>query len=299
MIALRFLSIVFLTLSLSTPALAQDVSADSGQSEKKTRNKVELGNEGRFYASWGFNRGYHSKADMTFHTADGDFTIRNAHGNDRPSKNFSSYFLSTKAQYNFRFGHYISDRWALEIGTDHMKWVFDNTRNYEITGDYSRQVWVGGQLVDFDTVKQNQDARFINVEHTNGYNYGHVSAQYYFPIFISNNKKWVLLGAAGGGLGMFITKTRVEIWDQVQNEPRIRDNKFEIVGYGAHLEGKIRFGFKNFYLETASRHVLGEVTNAPFLGSEGSISQSIYSRQIMISAGAEFRFSKNGKKSKK
>ena len=82
--------------------------------------KREIGKEGKFYASSGFNRGYHSKADTTFHTPDGHFTIHNAHGDDRPSKDFSSYFFSTKAQYNFRFGRYISDRWALEVGTDHL-----------------------------------------------------------------------------------------------------------------------------------------------------------------------------------
>lgn len=282
-------TVLLCSLFLCSSAFAQD----------ETKKKREIGKAGKFYASWGFNRSYHADADTTFHTVDGRFTIHNAHGDDRPSKDFSSYFFSTKAQYNLRFGRFMSDRWALEGGTDHMKWVFDNTRSYVITGDYSRQVWIGGQQVDFDTAKQNQDASFVKLEHTNGYNYGHVTALYFFPFLASNNKNWFLLGAAGGGVGLFVTKTRVEISDQALNEPRIRDNEFAVAGYGAHLEAKLRGGFKNFYLEAASRHVLGEITNAPFLGSEGRISQShLYSRQLMISAGAEFRFSKNKNKEK-
>ena len=293
---IRFLGIVCLTLFLPLSAAAQDDAAGSG---KKTRDEL-LGNKGKLYSSWGFNRGYHVDADTTFKTADGRFTIHDAHGDDRPSKDFSSYFLSSKAQYNFRFGWFISDRWALETGTDHMKWVFDNSRSYVITGDYSRQVWLGGQLVDFSTAKQNQDASFIDFEHTNGYNYGHVSAQYYFPLFVSQNKRWSLQAAGGGGVGFFITKTRVEIRDQAQIAPRIDDNAFTIAGYGAHLEGKLRCGYRSFYLEAASRHVIGEITNAPFVGGVGSISQrGLSSRQLMISAGAEFRFSKNKKKRSK
>jgi len=264
-------------------------NADARRSPKKPKR-------GKFYASWGFNRGYHADADTTFHTPDGHFTIHDAHGNDRPSKDFSSYFLSSKAQYNLRMGRFLTERWAVEFGTDHMKWVFDNSRPYTISGDYSRMVWASGMYVPFDTAKQNQDASFIKFEHTNGYNYGHATAVYYFPLFVSNNENWFLLAGAGGGAGFFVTKTRVEISDQMLNEPRIRDNPFELVGYGAHVEGKLRFSLKNFYMEAASRHVQGRLTNAPFLGAVGRISHSIYSRQLMISAGAEFRFS--GKKKK-
>jgi hypothetical protein len=276
-------------LLLCSSAFAQD----------ETKKKREIGKAGKFFASWGFNRGYHAEADVTFHTLDGEFTIHNAHGDDRPSQDFSSYFFSTKAQYNVRFGRFLTDRWAIEGGTDHMKWVFDNSRNYVITGDYNRQVWIGGQLVDFDTAKQNQDASFVKFEHTNGYNYLHSTAQYFFPIVASNNKNWFLVGAVGGGVGFFVTKTRVEIMDQATNEPRIRDNEFTIAGYGGHVEAKLRGGYKNFYMEAASRHGLGKITNAPFLGDEGKISHSpLYTRQLMISAGAEFRFSRNKKKDK-
>jgi hypothetical protein len=276
------IGIVLTTLLVSLPLLA-------GKDSHESR---DLDNKGKFYASWGFNRGYHAKADATFHTPDGHFTIHDAHGNDRPSKDFSSYFLSSKAQYNVRFGRFVSERWAIEGGTDHMKWVFDPTRSYVISGDYSRDVWASGQLVTFDTAKQNQDASFVNFEHTNGYNYLHASAQYYFPVYVSDNKNWSVQVAGGAGVGMFVTKTRVEISDQAFNAPRIDDNEFSVAGYGAHLEGKLRGRYKNFYVEAASRHVQGRISNGPFLGDIGRITHSIYSRQLMISAGAEFRFKK-------
>ncbi|MDH3785624.1 MAG: hypothetical protein OEV00_09905, partial [Acidobacteriota bacterium] len=218
--------------------------------------KKELGNKGRKYIFWGFNRGYNSDADLTVRSPDGTFTIHDARGEDRPSQDVSSYF-STTAQYNVRFGWFVSDRWAIEVGTDHMKWVFDNSRSYDITGSYGRQVWIDGTQVDFATAQAMQDARFLEVEHSDGYNYVHSSAQYFYPIVVKDDKRWSLVGSLGGGAGLLYPKTRVQIWDQATNEPRDVDNRFKVSGYGIDVEAKLRFIYRSFFIEAASRHVLG------------------------------------------
>ena len=137
---------------------------------------------------------------------------------------------------------------------------------------------------------------FIEFEHSDGYNYVHGSALYYYPIATTRNGKWSLVGAVGGGAGILYPKTRVEISDQATNSPRVVDNKMGIAGYGVDVEAKLRLRRKKWFLEASSRHVLGKINNAPFLGSEGSISQSpIYSAEFILGGGFQFRTGKNNK----
>lgn len=261
-------------------------------------SKLKFSNKGKFYVFWGYQRSYHTRSDVTFHTNSGDFTIKDAVGNDRPSKEFKTYINPTTLsvpQYNVRIGYYISERWAIELGTDHMKWVFDNTRDYEITGDYSRDVWIDGEKVPFSEAIERKNARFLKFEHSDGYNYPHVSAQYNFPIFVSQNQNWSLIGEFGGGLGLFVPKTLVTIADNETSEPRSIDNKFKVAGYGTHANGRLRLEYKNFFIQGSSRFVLGKIERAPFLGDEGYISHTpILSTQLIFGAGVKFQlFGKN------
>jgi hypothetical protein len=165
-------------LSKKSELVVQKLEQDSGKQ-----------NGGMIYVMWGYNRGYHSAADTTFHTPNGTFTIHDAVGYDRPTKFGIAYLDPTqmsKPQYNIRIGYQFNEKWAVEIGQDHMKWVFDPSRQYKITGDYDKPLW---GHVPFEQVKESGNAGFVLFEHTDGYNYVHAGPVFTKNLFIHEHER--------------------------------------------------------------------------------------------------------------
>jgi len=137
----------------------------------------------QIYFAWGYNRGWHTNSDVKFTTPNGTFTIHDTKSKDRPSPfSVEDYFKPQNLsipQYNMELGIMFNEKWGMEIKQDHMKMVFDNTRPYEITGDYSHQVvikndhptneWDQQIPVDFSVAKAKKDATWLHWEHTDGY----------------------------------------------------------------------------------------------------------------------------------
>lgn len=233
--------------------------------------------KGKFYILWGYHRGKHSRSDVTFKTPDGSFTLHDVIGTDRPSGSIRSYIDPTKftqPQYNVRFGYMITDKIAIEIGTDHMKWVIDMSENYEITGNYDRSFWLGGQPY---TIEELQTAGYnppIHLEHTDGYNYVNTGVVYYQNLFTSVNKRWSVDAGVGAGAGMLVTKTNIYITDSYDGTNRHNDNNYHVSGYGFHADGRLRISYnikggKQIYLMATARGVYSHVTDAPFLDNYG------------------------------
>lgn len=259
----------------------------------------------RLYIIWGYNRGFHSDTDTTFHTPDGTFTIHDARGEDRPSSGLGTYLdpsKFTQPQYNLRIGYTITSKWAVEIGTDHMKWIFVPDTGYKITGDYSRGVWVrnknpdgswsGDHPITFEEAKQTGNTDFVHFEHSDGYNYINGGVVYTQNIFTTRNNRFSLDIAVSAGGGMLLPKTRVMIRDQADGNWRDVDNKFHVAGWGLHADTRLKFTYRTkggmeYFVLGSAREVYGKVNNALFLGSsDGSISQDpIYSFQVIVGGG--------------
>jgi hypothetical protein len=274
------------------------------------------GNGGMVYITWGYNRSWFSDADTTFHTPDGTFTVKQARAKDRPSTQLKTY-LDVKnfsiPQYNVRIGYKFNKKWSVEIGTDHMKWVFANKGNYEITGNYNRPVWIhdgnwgNDHQATFEEAKAAGNATFLQLEHSDGYNYPHATAFFTQTLLESKNKRFRLDGSFGLGAGVLFPKTRVQIRDQENNgEYRDVDNKFHVAGWGTHAEANANFIYKakksgrEYFLQASNRGHVGKINNSLFLGSDsGRISQApIYTYEVYVSAGvAQPVFA--GKKKKK
>jgi hypothetical protein len=233
--------------------------------------------KGKVYVMWGYHRGKHSRSDVTFHTPDGTFTMHDVKGVDKPSQKVRSYLDPTKVtqpQYNIRFGYMISDKVAIEIGTDHMKWVMDLSENYKVTGEYDRVFWNGSTSY---TLEQLQAAGYnppIHLEHTDGYNYVNAGVVYYQNLFTSVNQRWSVDAGVGVGGGMLVTKTNIYIADGLDGSVRHNDNAFQVAGYGFHADGRLRVSYrtrdgKEFFLMGTARGVYGKVNNAPFLDNYG------------------------------
>lgn len=225
------------------------------------------------YFTWGYNRGFHSKSDATFTTQDGTFTIHDAIGYDRPSKDYRDYVYPSRIpipQYNLRIGYQVNEKWDIVAGLDHMKWVFDNNLKYEISGDYNHTLFVPHDSGDpalltgltFDQIKETGDARWLSFEHTNGYNYAHLGAVYKTNLFTSRNGDFKIETGLGGGAGLMIPQTTVKYHQDSWWNWQGVDNNFHIAGYGAHAEAKVQLGYKNFFLEPVVRGTYIKVSNA-------------------------------------
>jgi hypothetical protein len=279
---------------------------------EKEENKIK----GRIYFSWGYNRAWHSKSDATFTTSEGIFTIHDAHGNDRPSKfDPKVYFNPAKMtipQYNLKLGYMFNDKWGIEAGTDHMKWVFDSSRKYDITGNFDAQVvvqnpnsqydWDVVKPVDFSEVKESGDATWLAFEHSDGYNYAHISGVYNQKIIETKNKIFALDARFGAGAGLMIPKTKVMMHrDQAWNWQGL-DNKFHAAGAGVHGDVRLKMTFfDRVFIQGVARGNAIKVKNALVYTNNDPTARleqnTIYSGQLSVEIGASFPI--NGKKKNK
>jgi hypothetical protein len=267
----------------------------------------------QIYFAWGWNRAYHSNTDVKFTTNDGTFTILDAHGKDRPSpfdpKLYFNPTTLTIPQYNVELGVMFNEKWGLELKTDHMKLVFDNTRPYEITGNYNHQViitnenptnfWDEQIPVDFSVAQAKKDATWIRFEHSDGYNYASLGAVYNQNLYKTKKEKFKIDSRFGAGAGLMIPKTMVAFHQDQRWNHHGLDNKFHIAGGGVHAEAKIRLTFWNtIFLQAATRGTYIKVKDALVDGSDARMEhiQPIASIQYMGQIGYVHNF--KGKKKK-
>ena len=279
---------------------------NSGESNKKPRIH-------QIYFAWGWNRGYHSNTDVKFTTPDGTFTIHDTHSTDRPSPFDPKIYFNPSTmsipQYNMELGVMFNEKWGMELKQDHMKLVFDNSRPYEITGDYSHQVvitnehptneWDQQIPVDFSVAKAKKDATWLQFEHSDGYNYASLGAVYNQNLYQTKKENFKIDGRFGAGAGLMIPKTKVMFHQDRQWNWEGLDNKFHIAGGGVHAEAKLRFTFWNsIFLQAATRGTYIKVKDALVDGSESRMEhvQPIASIQFMGQIGYVHTFKAKNKK---
>lgn len=265
------------------------------------------------YFAWGYNRDWHTNSDVKFTTPDGTFTIHDTKSNDRPSPfSMEDYFKPSHLsipQYNMELGLMFNDKWGIEFKQDHMKMVFDNTRPYEITGDYNHQVvidnpnptneWDQQIPVDFSIVKAKKDATWLRWEHSDGYNYVSAGAVYNQNLYKTKNEKFKIDGRFGAGAGLMIPKTDVSIHQDKQWNYIGKNNKFHVAGGGVHAEAKLRFTFWNtIFLQAATRGTYIKVKDALVDGTSSRMEhiQMIGSVQVMGQVGYIYTFKPKKKK---
>jgi hypothetical protein len=272
--------------------------------------------QGSIYFSWGYNRAWHSDADATFTTSEGTFTIHDAHGDDRQTKFDPKVYFNPATmsipQYNLKVGYMFNDKWGIEAGTDHMKWVFDQSRKYDISGNFDAQVvvpnpdsqygWDAVKPVDFSEVKESGDVSWLAFEHSDGYNYAHISGVYNQNIIKTKNKVFALDARFGAGAGLMIPKTKVMMHrDQAWNWEGL-DNKFHVAGGGIHGDVRLKMTFfDRVFIQGVARGNAIKVKNAlVYTDSDPGArleQDPIYSGQLSVEIGANFPI--NAKKNKK
>jgi hypothetical protein len=277
--------------------------------EVKKNNKTFLKPK-QIYFIWGYNRAFHSNSDMIFRTSEGNFTIHEAQGKDRPSDfDPKIYFNPTTfsiPQYVVKLGYMFNEDWGIELSQDHMKWVFVNDIKYKITGDFSPTLYVTEDGKEwpvgrnFDEIKESGNATWLGAEHSDGYNYVNVSAVRNLNVFKTKSEVIRLDIRPNAGFGLMVPKTKVMMHRDSLWSWKGLDNRFHVAGFGVHAELKARLTFfKYFFMEAAARVTYIKIHNSLVNGSNDRLEHTpITSLQLFGAAGVTVPIG-NGKKKKK
>jgi hypothetical protein len=212
--------------------------------------KYTAKNKGKFYIFWGGNRESFSKSDIRFKGEDYDFTLYDVAAHDKPKGFHIDYFNPTRMtipQTNFRIGYFITDKYNISIGFDHMKYVMHNDRRvaysgyYPNAGSYNENPADGQLTLDED---------FLLFEHTDGLNYVNTEISRvdditkYLSKTIDTDKFQINLTEGIGG-GFLYPKTNTTLLGKE------RYDEFHVSGFGVSAKVGLNFTFfKYFFIQT-------------------------------------------------
>lgn len=242
----KFLTLVIVLLSISSFAQTENLVDLPIQSEKYTAH-----NKGKFFAYWGWNKAFYSKSDIHFTGSNYDFTIHDVMAHNRPKGIHIDYINPTRVtipQTNVRIGYFISDKYSVSIGYEHMKYVMDNFKVVPISGYYPNQNDNNfGEYVNGSEV--NLTPEFLAFEHTDGLNYinteisrmDDISKLFHLP----NTDKVQINVTEGIGGGILYPKTNAKVFDKE------RHDEFHLSGYGLSAKAGLNITFfKYFFVQS-------------------------------------------------
>ncbi len=247
--------------------------------------------KGDFYLYWGWNWSWYNKSDIHFEGENYDFTLEKVRAKDRQSPfDWGTYFnpsTATIPQYNVRIGYFISDKYNISIGTDHMKYVAQQGQTVKITGT------IADTGTEYDGIYDNEDITiqegFLQYEHTDGLNYPNIELRRLDEL-ASFNKVSVNL-IEGFGIGVLLPRTNATL---LNNQ---RYDEFHLSGYGmaAVLGINVSVG-KTFFFQSEWK---GGFINMPDIRTTSSeldqASQKFFFSQLNIIFGATLKSKKHKK----
>lgn len=198
-------------------------------------NKLEAqdtkSRKGQIYAYWGWNRGQYTNSDIRFWGSNYDFTLDNVVAKDRQTPfDVGIYFnptLITIPQVNYRIGYFLSNRYDISFGVDHMKYVMQQNQIAKINGSIKQ---TGTR---FDADYANKDIAltedFLTFEHTDGLNFLNLELNRYdklLDLSKFNIKNIELDLTEGISAGAMLPRTNTQL---LQNA---RYDEFHLSGYG-------------------------------------------------------------------
>ena len=235
-----FLYSVLLMISFSINTIAQN---DSIAKEKYT-----IHNKGKFTISWGGNRDNYTNSDIRFKGADYNFVVQSAVAHDKPKGWHIDYITPSRLtipQTNFKLGYFITDKYSVSIGVDHMKYVMTQNQTATITGIINGNPPFNGSYANTSTVLTE---KFLMFEHTDGLNYVYTEIARQDDIShwfgIKNTDKFQVNINEGFGIGILYPKTNTTLLGKE------RYDEFHLSGYGTSLKAGVNLTiFKYFTIE--------------------------------------------------
>jgi hypothetical protein len=236
------------------------------QAEIPTQNKTDfkLHQKGNFYINWGYNRSWYNRSDIHFTGEGHDFMLFNVVAKDRPSK-ISLDYINPKTwsipQFNFRAGYYISDKYSISVGWDHMKYVATDLQMVKMYG-YLDPSKVSDPLMQTNMesinakyspegLYNNIDVQmtpgdFIHYEHTDGLNFASADIERHDELWQpSKQGKFGLSLVTGVGAGLIVPRTDSHLFGSGRN------HYWNVAGWGASVKAGLQVNLtKVIYLQS-------------------------------------------------
>ncbi|MFH4965117.1 hypothetical protein V8G69_08945 [Gaetbulibacter sp. M235] len=276
-------------LGIASLLFSCNISAQKSTQSKYTENK-----KGQFFVSWGGNRESYTKSDITFKGEDYNFTIKDATAHDKPKGWHVDYINPTRItipQTNVKMGYFISDKYAISFGIDHMKYVMYRNESRRLEGYIDLPDTEPGSV--YNGVYNNEQflvsEDFLKFEHTNGLNYVYLEFARVDDIssifHIQNTDKFQVNFTEGLGGGILYPKTNTTL---LQKD---RYDEFHLAGYGISINTGLNLTFfKHFFIEADLK---GGYINMPDIRTTSntaeSASQHFFYLQRILSIGGIFR----------
>lgn len=276
----HFALLVAMTLSLQNFSQTENLVSP----EKFTAH-----NKGKIYIYWGGNRDFFTNSDIRFKGEDYGFTLNNVKAHDKPKGWHIDYINPARItipQTNFRVGYFITDKYNISLGIDHMKYVMYNDRTVGYSGDYPDRGSYGEAISD-GNVLLTED--FLLFEHTDGLNYVNVEFSRvddfskYLGIRDTDKIQFNLTG--GIGAGILYPKTNATLME------KDRYDDFHISGYGISAKAGLNITFWKYLFiqaELKGGYInMGDIKTT--LSKADKASQSFYFAETVIAIGGIFR----------
>jgi hypothetical protein len=225
-------------------SFAQDIV-----SEKYTAH-----NKGKWFIFWGGNRDAYAKSDIRFTGKNYDFTIQDAVADDKPKGWHIDYInpaRMTIPQTNLRIGYYVSDKYNVSIGVDHMKYVVRQNQTFNVNGTINLPSSEVGSSFNgtYNNTPTVMTENFLKFEHTDGLNYVHAEIARVDDISkwfkLPNTDKVQINFTEGLGFGFLYPRTDSSLLGKT------RHDDYHVAGVGISAKAGLNFTFfKYFFLQT-------------------------------------------------
>ena len=261
-ILLLLLFLLLVSVQSSFSQTSQNIFSSERFFNENTNRK------GRMFLAWGYNRAEFTKSNIHFkgNNANGnyDFTINNTVALDRQSDfAWDTYFnplLFTVPQYNFTLGYYLTNKFALSINMDHMKYVMVEDQIANISGNINETGNPYNGIYN-DTPTKITEA-FLTFEHTDGLNYANIEGSFTQDIYSSKSGNFALETMMGVGMGALVPKSNVKLFNYPRNDA------WHLAGYGVSSRLGVNFIFyKKFFLQV---NLKGGFINMPNIVTRGT-----------------------------
>jgi hypothetical protein len=280
--------------SLFCLALLCSINLLSQDDQQNDTDRYTASNKGKFFVSWGGNREMFTDSDITFKGDAYDFTLSDVTARDKPKGWHIDYINPanmTIPQTNFKMGYFVSDKYTISLGLDHMKYVMTQNQSVKIDGTINLAPSEEGSL--YNGTYQNESRvlteDFLTFEHTDGLNYIYTEFSRYDDISsifkINNTDKFQTNLTEGIAAGVLYPKTNTSL---LQKE---RNDEFHLAGFGISLHAGLNLTFfKHFFIQGDLKG--GYINMSDIRTTNSSIdsaSQHFFYFQKVIAFGGIFR----------
>ncbi len=216
--------------------------------------KYTAHNKGKWFFFWGGNRADYAKSDIQFTGNGYNFEVQDAVADDRPKGWHIDYINPSKMtipQTNARIGYFITDKYNVSIGVDHMKYVVRQNQTVNVNGSINLpNNEVGSQFNgNYNNTATVLTDDFLKLEHTDGLNYVHAEISRFDDISkifkLPNTDKVQINLTEGLGFGFIYPRTDSSLLGKT------RHDNYNVAGFG--ISGKVGLNFtffKYFFVQT-------------------------------------------------